>query len=349
VPTKKIVIIVAAILGVWVFWRWALPVMLPFLLGFFIAMLIERPVRWLIKRARLPRWAASLSMAVILVGALAGFMYVLISRIVYETGRLLRQLPDLMTRLPVMSQDLNIRIEAIVTAAPVELQEFLRSSAEKMIREGVNLPGELYTWLGNLITGVVGALPAIALFSIALMLSTYMISSDYPGVTKFIINQIPQNWRGRVLQIGRNFIPTLGKWLKAQGILIAMNAGLAFVGFMFLRVEYTMIMVGVIAVVDALPIVGSGFVLLPWAVFCFVTGEAGMGVGLVILYLVLTLVRGISEPRIVGAQIGLPPLVSLLAIYAGFKLMGVLGMILFPFIAIFIVQLQRWGYVKLWK
>lgn len=348
-PTKKIVIIVAAILGVWVFWRWALPVMLPFLLGFFIAMLIERPVRWLIKRARLPRWAASLSMAVILVGALAGFMYVLISRIVYETGRLLRQLPDLMTRLPVMSQDLNIRIEAIVTAAPVELQEFLRSSAEKMIREGVNLPGELYTWLGNLITGVVGALPAIALFSIALMLSTYMISSDYPGVTKFIINQIPQNWRGRVLQIGRNFIPTLGKWLKAQGILIAMNAGLAFVGFMFLRVEYTMIMVGVIAVVDALPIVGSGFVLLPWAVFCFVTGEAGMGVGLVILYLVLTLVRGISEPRIVGAQIGLPPLVSLLAIYAGFKLMGVLGMILFPFIAIFIVQLQRWGYVKLWK
>jgi sporulation integral membrane protein YtvI len=297
----------------------------------------------------MPRWAASLSMAVILVGALAGFMYLLISRIVYEIGRLLRQLPDLMTRLPVMSQDLNLRLEAIVTAAPVELQEFLRSSAEKMIREGVNLPSELYTWLGNLITGVVGALPAIALFTIALMLSTYMISSDYPGVTRFIINQIPQNWRGRVLQIGKSFIPTLGKWLKAQGILIAMNAGLAFIGFMFLRVEYTIIMVGVIAVVDALPIVGSGFVLLPWAVFCFMTDEPGMGMGLIILYLVLTLVRGISEPRIVGAQIGLPPLISLLAIYAGFKLMGVFGMILFPFIAIFIVQLHRWGYVSLWK
>jgi sporulation integral membrane protein YtvI len=349
VPTKKVIIFVVVIIGIWVFWRWAMPVILPFLLGFLIAMLVERPVKWLMKRARLPRWAASLSMSIIIVGTLSGFMYLLISRIVYETGRLLRHLPDLMTRLPVMSNDLNIRLEAIVTAAPVELQEFLRSSVEKMIREGVNLPSELYTWLGNFITGVVSALPAIALFTIALMLSSYMISSDYPGVTRFLLNQIPKNWRGRVLQIIKDFIPTIGKWLKAQGILIAMNAGLAFIGFMFLRVEYTMIMVGVIAIVDALPIVGSGFVLIPWAIFCFATGETGMGVGLVILYLVLTLVRGVSEPRIVGAQIGLPPLVSLLAIYAGFKLMGVLGMILFPFIAIFIVQLHRWGYIKLWK
>ena len=348
-PVKKFFITAAAAAGIWLFWRWVLPVLMPFMLGFLIAMLIERPVRWLIKRARLPRWAASLSVTVILIGALAGLTYMLISRISYETGRLLRQLPDLMAKLPVMSRDLNIRLEAVVTAAPAELQDFLRSSAEKMIREGVNIPGELYAWLGNFITGVVGALPAIALFGIALTLSIYMISADYPGVTRFIMAQVPQNRRGHVLKIGRSFMPTLGKWLKAQGILIAMNAGLAFIGFMALRVEYTVIMVGVIAVVDALPVVGSGIILLPWAVFCFVTGDTGMGIGLSVLYLVLTLVRGISEPRVVGAQIGLPPLVSLLAIYAGYKLMGVFGMILFPFLAIFIVQLHSWGYVKLWK
>lgn len=346
---KKVAIILAAIAGIWAFWRWLLPVLFPFLLGFLIAMLIERPINWMMKRVRLPRWASSLTMTLAILGVLAGITSLLISRIVYETGRLLRQLPDLMTKLPVMSQDINIKLEAVVTAAPIELQDFLRSSIDKLVREGVGIPGELYTWLGNFITGLVGALPAIALFGVALTLSVYMLSSDYPGVTQFIIRQIPQKWRGRALQIGRNFMPTLGKWLKAQGILIAINAGLAFIGFMLLRVEYTMIMVGVIAVVDALPIVGSGFVLVPWAAFCFIGGDMRMGIGLLVLFLLLSLVRAVSEPRIVGAQIGLHPLVSLLAIYAGFKLMGVWGMILFPFLAIFIVQFHEWGYIKLWK
>lgn len=347
--TKKTIIILVAVAGVWVFWRWALPVLMPFLLGFLIAALIEKPVKWIMKRAHMPRWAASLSMTLAILGVLAGLIYILVSRIVYETGRLLRQLPELMTKLPVMSKDINLKLEAVVTAAPVEFQDFLRSSIDNMLSEGLNIPSELYTWLGNFITGFVGALPAIALFGIALTLSVYMLSSDYPGVAQFIMRQIPQKWRGRALQIGQNFMPTLGKWLKAQGILIAMNAGLAFIGFMLLRVEYTMIMVGVIAVVDALPIVGSGFVLVPWAAFCLINGNTGMGVGLLILFLVLSLVRTVSEPRVVGAQIGLHPLASLLAIYAGYKVMGVWGMILFPFLAIFAVQLHEWGYIKLWK
>ena len=346
---KKSIVAAVFIACIWAFWRWALPVLMPFLLGYMIAAAVEKPVCWLIKRARLPRWAASLTMAALLVGSLAGLTYLLISRIVFETGQLLRRLPDLMTRLPVMSRDINVKLEAVVTAAPVELQDFLRSSIEKLIREGISIPGELYTWLGNFITGLIGALPAIALFGIALMLSVYMISADYPGVKDFLAKQVPVKYRSRVREVVKGFTPTIGKWMKAQGILIAINAAIAFVGFMFLRVEYTMIMVAVIAIVDALPIVGSGFVLVPWAVFCLISGETGMGVGLLILFLMLSLVRGIAEPRVVGAQIGLHPLVSLLSIYAGYRLMGIWGMLLFPFAAIFIVQLHGWGYLKLWR
>ena len=346
---RKLLTAAVAAAGIWAFWRWALPVLTPFLFGFAVAGAVERPVKWLIRRLRFPRRLASLAMTLAIAGAVFGLAYLLVSRALFEAGRLLRQLPDLMAKLPVMSQDINMRIEAAVAAAPPELQEFLRSSADKMLTGGVSLPGELYRWLGNLITGLAAAMPSVLLFSVALSLSVYMFSADYPQAVAFIMRQLPGKWKSGAVRAKDHFLSTLGKWFKAQGILITMNAGLALLGFLALKVEYPLIMVGLIALVDALPVIGSSFVLLPWALFCFITGETQTGFGLMILLAVLSLVRSVSEPRMIGDQIGLHPLVSLLSMYAGFKLMGVWGMLLFPFLAIFITQLRDWGYVKLWK
>ena len=345
----KFVFWAALIAGLWVFWRWALPALMPFLIGLVLARFVERPVRWLMARARMPRRLASLTMTIGLAAVIALLVYLILTRVMFETGRLLRQLPELMTRLPDMSSQLSDRFEAIIVAAPFEIQEFLRSSADRLLTEGVSIPSSLYAWLGGAATGFAGALPTAMLFMVALTLSMYLISSDYGRVAAFLMRQLPLKWRQRVLDSKDHMTSTLGKWLKAQGLLAALTSVQALAGMLLMRVDYALIITAIIAVLDLLPVVGSGMVFLPWGIFCLLAGDVGRGAGLLVLWTVITLVRGAAEPRLVGRQIGLHPLASLVCMYAGFRLMGVIGMLVLPMLAVLLVQLQEWGYVKLWK
>ncbi|MCL2084315.1 MAG: AI-2E family transporter, partial [Oscillospiraceae bacterium] len=250
---------------------------------------------------------------------------------------------------PDISNSLSVRLEAIIVAAPSELQEFLRSSADRLLRDGISIPSSLYTWLGGMATGIASALPAAMLFIVALTLSMYMISSDYLRVAGFLVKQLPPKWRQRVLESKNHMTATLGKWLKAQCSLAGVTSTQALAGLLILRVDYALIITIVIAIVDLLPVVGSGTVLIPWGAVCLLIGDVRRGAGLMVLWAVITVVRGVMEPRLVGRHIGLHPLASLICMYAGFKLMGVAGMLLFPMLAVLLAQLQEWEYVKLWK
>ncbi|GHV34734.1 sporulation integral membrane protein YtvI [Clostridia bacterium] len=322
---------------------------LPFLIGLALSKLAEPVVRLAVKRAKMPRWAASAVITLALSAAAGALVWLILSRALYEAGKLLRQLPELMTKLPDMSRSLSWKLETIVAAAPPETQEFLRSSFDKLLKEGIAVPGGLYSWLGEAATWLIAFFPAAILFSIALALSVYFISSDYPKVTGFIARQIPQRWRERVFTSMRGMTGTLGKWLAAQGTLMLITAAITLAGLLVLRVDYVVIMTAVVAAVDALPVLGAGLILVPWALFVMLTGDMGAGIGLLVLWAVLMVVRGVAEPRLVGDRLGLHPLVSLLSMYAGFQLFGVAGMILCPFAAIMLVQLNRWGYIKLWR
>ena len=120
-------------------------------------------------------------------------------------------------------------------------------------------------------------------------------------------------------------------------------------GLLLIRQPYALLLAVVIAFIDALPVFGTGTVLLPWAVLCCLEGNFPKGIALTALYLVIWLVRSIMEPKLMAKSAGLPPLPALMAMYVGFCAMGVAGMILGPILLLLVKQLHDGGYLHLWK
>jgi len=345
----KILYTALGLLAGWAFLRWGLSWVLPFLIALLLAALMERPVLWLGKRVKLPRWVASALCALALFGILSVVMYFLISLLISEMGGLFKQLPEWIAGLPDMAESFNARIQAMIAAAPEWLRTFFLNSLDRIIEEGVTIPESVYTTLGGWVTGLAGALPNLFLFVVTCILSTYFISSDFPRVKAFLILQLPELWRERAGRAKEHLRQTFGKWIRAQGILITLTFFQLCIGMLLIGIPYPLTVAATVALVDALPVLGLGIVLLPWAGFALLAGNTPRGLGLIILFAVCSLTRSFAEPKLVGEQIGLPPVMAMLAMYVGFKTFGVLGMLLFPFMAIMLKQMQEWGYIKIFR
>jgi len=173
------------------------------------------------------------------------------------------------------------------------------------------------------------------------VISSYMISIRLPGLRSWLREKIPPERLQRVLQGFRRIRSALAGWLKAQLKLMGLTWLILTMGLILLRIPYAPVWAVAVALVDAFPILGTGTVLLPWSLVCFLQEDTVRAVGLLSVYGVISLVRSALEPRLVGAQLGLDPLATLAALYAGFKLWGFGGMILAPVLAVAVVQFCR--------
>jgi len=200
--------------------------------------------------------------------------------------------------------------------------------------------------LGGLASAA-SSLPSMLISVIATIISAYFISSDYAALTNFFKTHLPASATTAILRIKQYLIMSLGRWVKAQGLLILVTFCELTVGFVILRQPFAGVLAMIIAFIDALPILGVGTVLIPWGIFALLTGNITKGITLLILYGVIAIVRNSLEPKFVGQQLGLHPLATLFCLYLGYQLFGFVGMFLLPLLAITTVQLVKWGYLPL--
>lgn len=165
-----------------------------------------------------------------------------------------------------------------------------------------------------------------------------MTAAELPALRTLYRRRVPSKWQQTFCVWRSHLRRTLGHWLRAQLKLLGIVFLLLTAGLMLLGLEYPLLFALLISCIDALPVFGTGTVLIPWGLLCFLRGQAQRGVGFFVLYGVAALTRQALEPRLLGQQIGLPPLVTLMALYVGFRLLGVTGMILFPIAAVFLKQ-----------
>ena len=140
-----------------------------------------------------------------------------------------------------------------------------------------------------------------------------------------------------------------GGYLRVQGLLSVITFGELLLAFLLLRIPHALAAAAVTAVIDALPVLGSGTVLLPWAGWCLLSGEAARGLGLLAAYGIITSVRSAIQARLMDRHMGLHPVVSLITVYMGWKLCGLAGMILFPLAAVVIRRLNDAGVIHLYR
>ncbi len=323
--------------------RYAVPWLLPFLLGFGIAMACKPLVRLLMARTPLgPRFCGCV-VVLLFYAVLALLLFWGGTRVVALVRGVAGQLPDFYshTLRPAL-----LAAEQLLSGLPGQ-------------EEGVAFafsPDAVQGWLGSLSAAALGwagtvggKLPGFALGFLFTILSSLTISMNYDEVAGFLARQLPERLRPLGGQVRSNLLHTVGNYLIAYGKLLAITFCELTVGLMLLRVRLAPLVAFGIALFDIVPVLGAGGILLPWAVISLLGGRAAMAAGLAILYVIILTVRAFLEPRIIGGQLGLHPLVTLFAIYLGFRLMGVGGMILFPISAQILVGLQRSGIIKLWK
>lgn len=345
----KLFYLVLALAGGWLFLTVLLPWVLPFLLALGLSWLLERPVAGLERRFRLRRWMASALCTVLLALLLSAALGLLLWRVGYEVALLLGRLPTLLSALPSAGHALEDWAYRFLIALPLQFRDFFTQALNGLISQGVSLPSRFYDWLAGLVTGAAAALPRLGLFLFTTALATYFSSATRPRLMAFLRRQIPPSWQERSEEAKQILKGALGSWLKAQGLLMLITFGELTVGFLLLGVDLALLPAALIALVDALPIFGTGTVLLPWAALSLLSRDWTLAVGLLVLYAVVSVVRSLLEPKLVGDRAGLPPLAALFAMYLGFSAFGVWGMILAPLCAIFLKQLHDSGVVRLWR
>ena len=336
-------------LALWLFLTVLLPWLLPFLFALLLAWLLERPVVLLSEKLHFPRWSAAAACTFLFSLLLCAALGLLLWRVGYEVALLLGRLPALLSGLPSLGHTLEDWAYRFIVAAPVGLQDFLRDALEGLVSQGITIPNRFYDWLAGLVGGAAAALPDAGLFLFTTALATYFSSANRPALLSFLRRQLPRRWRPKLNAAKRLMRGTLGGWLRAQGLLMLITFCELTAGFLFLRIDLAFLLAALTALVDALPVFGTGTVLLPWSVVSLLSGDWGLALGLLVLYAVVSVVRSLLEPKLVGERLGLPPLAALLAMYLGFRAFGVTGMIFAPLCAILLKQFHDCGLLRLWR
>lgn len=335
--------------AVWLGIRFLLPLLLPFVVGLLAARLTLGPVRFLRRRGRLPNW---LSSAVVILGiyTLLGLgLYWLCRLACGEMARFTQELPLLLQSMAEPVARLHGWLNGMIDCAPELLQRTLRESVDGFFSSGRLLAEKGYSWIFSFASGAIAGLPDLVLFLVVMVASSVMFSSQYDALRELARNKLPKSFLEKCGMISDGLKGTFSAWIKAELRLMGVIFLLLTAGMVLLRVGYPLVFSAMIAVIDALPIFGAGIVLLPWSGLCFLRGDGGRGMGLLLLCAAAYLTRTVLEPRMVGKQMGLNPLLTLLALYVGYKIMGILGMLVFPAGAVLAKQLWDHAGPESWR
>lgn len=339
---------VAAALG-YVALRYLLRWLAPFLLALALSAALEPLILRAQRRLHLRRGFTAAVLTLLTLALPGAGLFWLLRALVKQATALLARLPLLLAELPAAIQHLRLRWDSFCAACPDPLRQWFGSFPRRMGDGSLSLLGDWSAALLDRLTGLVISLPDAALFCGTTALALFYTSARYPQLRAFLRRQIPPRYRGDASGVKRSVCRAMGRWLRAEALLLLITFSLLLAGLLLLRQPYALLLAGLISFVDLLPVLGTGTVLLPWAALALLTGRTPFALGLLALQLILTLQRQLLEPRLLAAQADLPPLAALLAMYLGFRVFGIGGMILFPILLLLAKQLQDAGFFRLWK
>lgn len=327
---KRILPPVALGIGVLLGFQYLLPLTLPVLLGLAIAAGLTPLIRWVQQHFSLRHsTAAGLCVTGVLLVLLLGLS--LLGRfLVRQLSFLNENLPLILSSLSHYGEGLSRWSSQLAQELPGGAGDAVESWSNRLLSSGGTLAEKLYEGAFSLVSGFLSRLPDNLLFFITLLLSSYFGASELPRLRAFCREHLPQNrWQQLVSLVGSIKSVLMG-WLRAQIKLMGVTFLLLFTGFVLLQVRFALLLGLGIAFLDALPLFGTGTVLIPWGLISMMSGDFRLGVGLLLLYGAAALIRNVLEPKFLGAQMGVSPLLTLLSIYVGYRICGVVGMILLP-------------------
>lgn len=326
--------------------KYILPLLMPFVIGAIVALTFRRLIDIIKSKTRIKRAFVAIFILLVFYGIIGFFVFLIGNKIINSIGDLFGRLPSLYTDslLPALQKSVD-QIKDRFPGLEEPLNDFMG-----------NISKSIFTFLTNAsstialtITSIAGQLPSILIKLIFTIVSSFFFTIDYYRIADFLSKQLSGERYEMLLKLRNKTFGTIGKFLRAYGAIIIITFVELSLGFWIIGIAHPLLIGFLVAVIDILPILGTGAVLLPWSVISFITGDIRVGVGMLILYIIITVIRQTIEPKIVGQQIGLHPIVTLLLMFIGAQLMGVLGLLLLPVLATLLLQLDSDGTINILK
>ena len=330
--------------------KYVLPFLLPFVVAFLIAALLNRPIMFLAEKLNGKRVVPAILMTLLFYVAAAALFSLLGLRVfmfVWETVRALPQLyrNTLEPALETMFSSLEVYLDELDPAVVTALMDNMNSALGSLGSFVTNASVRIISY----ISGIAAAVPGSFLNVIITIIVTFFLAIDYPKVTGFILRQLPEKADFYIGEVRDYVGGTLLKCLASYALILCITFLEISVGLTVLRVPNAILIALCIAVFDILPVLGTGGIMIPWGIISLIVGKWVLGLGLLALYLIITVIRNIIEPKIVGHQVGLHPVVTLLSMLAGLQLFGIIGLFGFPITLSLLKNLNDRGVIHILK
>ena len=333
---KNILYVIFLLIGLFIALKLSIFYM-PFLVAFIISLIIEPAIKFIMRKTKLTRRSSSIIIFIfvssIILGSLAWILITLFS----ESSSLLQGLNDYFDKAYIQFQALIKSFQFDKIHLSDEILNVIQDSTGDLLQTASN-------WLRNSLTGLINlvtSLPSIAICIGITVVALYFICVDKIYILDQIEHHLPKIWVKKIGRHLKDLIQTLGGYLKAEATLIFVSFIISLIGLYILQftgfnIQYPLLMALFIGFIDALPILGSGTVMIPWAIICAINGEINLGIAIIVLLIIMSVARQVLEPKLVSKNIGVHPIFTLIAMYTGFKIIGIMGLLIGPIVLILV-------------
>lgn len=349
-------------------YKWLLPLVIPFIAAFSVSAVFNKPVSAVVKKLPLKRSFVSTVFVCMLLLVISAVFFLIGIELFEKLSGFYDYSVAQLQNIGGLINNLKLWVLDITAFLPETIRTVLHENVsvffDKIIQDGFkSIPidtssidwTELLSKGGQVLSGTVGKIPSVIIAFVVFLISTVFISSDYDKIKLFFVHQLSETTVFKVTTAWRLGVSSLKKMIKAYVIIICVTAFELTVGLYVLKFigvfenPYIVIIAFIIALIDIIPVLGTGTVLIPWSVISFITGNIGMGIGLLVIYAIVFVIRQIIEPKLVAGQVGLPPIVTIIAMYVGSKTLGILGFFILPFMVILIKVFNDAGLIRVFK
>ena len=330
--------------------KYALVWFLPFVIGFGIAFILKPLIRKISNKYSLNSKLVAGILVTLFYLTVGALLTVGIIKISVGLKDLFMALPDIyINKIEPGVYEIVDKIEQSIDNLDPALVEGIMDITMSFGKSIADIITKVSTGFAKSISSVVSSVPSIFIIIMFSIISSYFVAIDYNLIATFIARQFPKKVSATIFEVKNQVIGTLFKLIKSYTILISMTFVELSIGFIILKINNPLQLAFLIAIVDILPILGTGGILVPWAIISLIKGDLYLGIGMAILYIVTLIVRNIVEPKLVGKEIGLHPLIMLICMYIGIKLFGFLGIFILPLLLIIFMKVNdicKMGIVK---
>ncbi len=330
--------------------QYVVPVMMPFIIAFVIVWFMKIPAKWIAKKTNLPEHYLRMITVAIFYGIIVTLIMTVGFKISDFVKNFANDIPSFYQNkiLPIISQVYSFVEENIAKIEPDFLAEL-----EKMFTQLLTNLGQFVTKLSVTLVKVVSnfatRIPSLFIKLIITIVSSFFIAADYDKLFYWLNRIMPDKTMNGLRTLKKYAADVLIQYLRSYFLIFCITCVELSIGLSILKIPYPIGIAIIIAIFDIMPIVGLGGVLIPWAVIALVLTKYKLAIGLLILYIIITVIRNVIEPKIIGMQIGLPPLATLVGMVVGLNLFGIIGLFGIPITLSICLQLHRKGLLHLPK